>query len=59
MGWLEKLLTKSPVPPERALHLGRNEPCWCNSGKKYKKCHAESDRDYFSRRFAPTCTSGG
>ena len=19
--------------------LGRNDPCWCNSGKKYKKCH--------------------
>jgi preprotein translocase subunit SecA len=20
-------------------NLGRNDPCWCNSGKKYKKCH--------------------
>ncbi len=20
--------------------LGRNEPCWCGSGKKWKKCHA-------------------
>ena len=20
--------------------LGRNEPCWCGSGRKYKKCHA-------------------
>ena len=19
--------------------IGRNEPCWCNSGKKYKNCH--------------------
>ena len=19
--------------------IGRNEPCWCGSGKKYKKCH--------------------
>jgi preprotein translocase subunit SecA len=19
--------------------LGRNDPCWCNSGKKWKKCH--------------------
>jgi uncharacterized protein YecA (UPF0149 family) len=18
---------------------GRNDPCWCGSGKKYKKCH--------------------
>lgn len=21
--------------------FGRNEPCWCNSGKKYKKCHGK------------------
>src|SRR6266849_3279803 len=25
-----------PVP---AGKLGRNDPCWCGSGKKYKKCH--------------------
>jgi preprotein translocase subunit SecA len=23
--------------------LGRNDPCWCGSGKKYKKCHMEAD----------------
>ena len=23
--------------------LGRNEPCWCGSGKKYKKCHEALD----------------
>lgn len=22
---------------------GRNDPCWCGSGKKYKKCHCEFD----------------
>jgi preprotein translocase subunit SecA len=21
--------------------LGRNDPCWCGSGKKYKKCHGQ------------------
>ena len=26
------------------LHdLGRNDACWCGSGKKYKRCHAEFD----------------
>jgi preprotein translocase subunit SecA len=20
-------------------NIGRNDPCWCGSGKKYKKCH--------------------
>jgi hypothetical protein len=24
---------------------GRNDPCWCGSGKKYKKCHLDSDRE--------------
>ncbi|MGN0987024.1 MAG: SEC-C metal-binding domain-containing protein, partial [Otoolea sp.] len=19
--------------------IGRNDPCWCGSGKKYKQCH--------------------
>src|SRR4030042_4090381 len=23
--------------------LSRNEQCWCGSGKKYKKCHLDSD----------------
>jgi uncharacterized protein YecA (UPF0149 family) len=23
---------------------GRNDPCWCGSGKKYKQCHWKSDR---------------
>ncbi|MCX6630173.1 MAG: SEC-C domain-containing protein [Candidatus Solibacter sp.] len=31
-------------PFERAEpKLGRNEPCWCGSGKKYKKCHLDAD----------------
>jgi hypothetical protein len=24
---------------------GRNEPCHCGSGKKYKRCHLDADRD--------------
>jgi SEC-C motif-containing protein len=32
----------SPLPRNRKI--GRNEPCWCNSGKKYKKCHLDRDR---------------
>jgi preprotein translocase subunit SecA len=22
---------------------GRNDPCWCGSGKKYKACHMRED----------------
>ncbi len=25
------------------MNIGRNDPCWCGSGKKYKKCHLPSD----------------
>jgi preprotein translocase subunit SecA len=25
--------------PVRAAKVGRNDPCPCGSGKKYKKCH--------------------
>jgi preprotein translocase subunit SecA len=28
-----------PVPVRVQKKPGRNEPCWCQSGKKYKKCH--------------------
>jgi len=23
------------------LKIGRNDPCWCGSGKKYKRCHGK------------------
>ena len=25
------------------MKIGRNEPCWCGSGKKYKSCHLAFD----------------
>jgi preprotein translocase subunit SecA len=24
--------------------IGRNDPCWCGSGKKYKQCHMKQDQ---------------
>jgi preprotein translocase subunit SecA len=39
----------APAPPgqlpvqQQAVNehkdIGRNDPCWCGSGKKYKRCH--------------------
>lgn len=26
------------------MRIGRNDPCWCGSGKKYKKCHYDFDQ---------------
>ena len=28
----------NPVMPAISVRIGRNEPCKCGSGKKYKKC---------------------
>lgn len=35
--WLEP-------PAPRTQQAGRNDPCPCGSGKKYKKCHLDADR---------------
>jgi len=30
-------------PAIKSERPGRNDPCWCGSGKKYKKCHLRAD----------------
>jgi preprotein translocase subunit SecA len=34
---------QAPVVQQRRVaeveQIGRNDPCWCGSGKKYKRCH--------------------
>ena len=30
---------EAALEAERTRDIGRNDPCWCGSGKKYKKCH--------------------
>jgi preprotein translocase subunit SecA len=32
-------VVETVVKDEREKNIGRNDPCWCGSGKKYKKCH--------------------
>src|SRR6202007_828363 len=42
-GYEEPEAEAQPVVQQRVVdseqQLGRNEPCWCGSGKKFKKCH--------------------
>ena len=33
---------EAPKPVRSAAKVGRNDPCPCGSGKKYKKCHGEA-----------------
>ena len=40
----EEVAFEEPAPVEQRRlddeeQIGRNDPCWCGSGKKYKKCH--------------------
>ena len=39
----EEEIEATPVVQQRVVdenqQIGRNDPCWCGSGKKYKKCH--------------------
>lgn len=49
MGLFDKvrMLFKGGEPSRPAVKPGRNDLCWCGSGKKYKKCHLpeEQERD--------------
>jgi preprotein translocase subunit SecA len=31
--------TQQRVTSDREKNVGRNDPCWCGSGKKFKRCH--------------------
>ncbi|MBK9125301.1 MAG: preprotein translocase subunit SecA [Chloroflexi bacterium] len=33
-----------PQPVRAIKRPGPNDPCWCGSGQKYKKCHMKQDR---------------
>jgi preprotein translocase subunit SecA len=40
----EEYAEEAPEPVQQRVvdetqQIGRNDPCWCGSGKKYKKCH--------------------
>jgi len=38
-GSVQTTQSKPVVVDKDKKSLGRNDPCWCGSGKKYKKCH--------------------
>jgi hypothetical protein len=50
--WLSNLFSSKPARPQD-VELGRNDPCWCGSGKKYKKCHfAQDEKDRYEEAHA-------
>jgi preprotein translocase subunit SecA len=47
-----------PVKATTKERLGRNDPCWCGSGKKYKHCHWRQDRAGRTAAKRPAGTAG-
>lgn len=37
------------IEPRRIIRVGRNEPCPCGSGKKYKQCHEAEGESFLAR----------
>jgi len=33
--------SRGPAVPDEFAHVGRNDPCPCGSGRKYKRCHGD------------------
>jgi SEC-C motif-containing protein len=42
---------RQPPLPRHVAKIGRNEPCPCGSGRKYKECH-EKEGDAFLEKLA-------
>lgn len=57
MGLFDKIASLLKPEQEAIPQIGRNDPCWCGSGKKYKRCHLEEDEKKRSQRRAQTCTT--
>jgi len=39
----------STTAPRQVAKIGRNEPCPCGSGKKYKECHEKEGEVFLSK----------
>lgn len=57
MGLLKTIagLFASKEEEEAAKDLGRNDDCWCGSGRKYKRCHLDDDTQKLRRRHILNC----
>jgi uncharacterized protein YecA (UPF0149 family) len=58
MGLFERIKSVFQDAEEKvpAVKPERNEPCWCGSGKKYKKCHLlEDDKKTAARACSLSC----
>jgi SEC-C motif len=64
MDWIKTMFSSKPPLEERLRERGRNELCWCGSGKKYKRCHLREDslkrvEERYAAQFAAGSQGGG
>jgi len=53
---LKNMLGGNAPEAAPAVKPGRNDACWCGSGKKYKKCHLpEDDQKVAAKACALNC----
>jgi len=57
IGKVLKRLMGMPTAGAPEVLPGRNEPCWCGSGAKYKRCHLESDLNKARAQQRSCCTT--
>jgi len=58
MGLLKDVMNYFVPGEEKTVqNLGRNEPCWCGSSKKYKHCHLRDDEKKL-KNYAGNCLNG-
>ena len=57
MGILKNIVSffNTEDEPSRRGKVGRNDPCWCGSGKKYKKCHLLEDEKNPGKNYHLNC----
>ncbi|GBE00540.1 hypothetical protein BMS3Abin07_02593 [bacterium BMS3Abin07] len=57
MGMIEKIVSFFKPAQYRPGNVtsGRNDPCWCGSGKKYKKCHLNEDEKKQHKNYSVNC----
>lgn len=59
MGFVKSVMSFfTPEGEKRPVRdLGRNDTCWCGSGRKYKQCHLHEDQKKL-KNYAADCLNG-
>jgi hypothetical protein len=58
MGLLKSVLNYFAPEEEKPVQSpGRNEQCWCGSGRKYKHCHLHEDEKKL-KNYSANCLNG-